>query len=290
MPVSHYFNNYSGNKINEQKLLEDMIVESIKVMGMDVYYIPRDSWTNDDIILGENPENKFTRAYTVDMYMQNFQGWEGQKDIFSKFGLEIRENSTFIVARRTFERCVPANIATRPREGDLIYIPMVQSIVEIKFVEQEANFHQIGSRGSLIYELSCELFRYSNENLDTGVEEIDDVERDMAYTIMLDVNTGSGHYNIGEVVYQGDNLTFATATAEVANWTPNDLKIYLYNIKGTFSAGANLIGYSSGTIYNVGTTDILGDYESADMRDNKEIEITSNTLIDTTETNPFGMP
>lgn len=150
-PTSHYFNNYSANETNEMRLMEDVIVESIQIMGHDVFYLPREAWSEDDNILGENVTNRFKRAYTIEAYLANVEGYEGDGDFFSKFGLEIRDTSNFILSRRSFEKYIPSSIAIRPREGDLIYVPVMQKIFEIKFVEEELMFFSLGKRNPYIY-------------------------------------------------------------------------------------------------------------------------------------------
>ena len=111
MATSVYFNNFSGSTINEQRLLEDVVGESIKIMGHDVKYMPREAYDSADDILGESPNAKFSRAYTVEMYLANVEGYEGDGDFFSKFGLEIRDTSNFVVGRRAFEKYIPSTIA-----------------------------------------------------------------------------------------------------------------------------------------------------------------------------------
>lgn len=291
MPVSHYFNNYAANQTNEMRLMEDVIVESIKIMGHDCFYLPREAWSNDDTILGENVTSKFNRAYTIEMYLANVEGYEGDGDFFSKFGLEIRDTSNFILSRRAFERYVPSSIAIRPREGDLIFVPVLQKIFEIKFVEEELMFFSLGKRTPYIYELRCELFRYSNENIDTGIEEVDHVEHTLAYTIKLDMNNGNGNnFRSNEIVYQGANLAYATATAEVKEWTPQTNVLLLMNIKGDFTANGQLIGTTSNARFNIATVDSIGDYLDYDLYDNRQLQNEANTFIDFSETNPFGTP
>lgn len=276
--------------INEKRLLEDLLVESVQIMGHDCYYIPRDSYNGDDEIYGETINAKFTRAYTMEMYIANVEGYEGQGDFFSKFGLDIRDTSNFVLAARTFRKYVPSNIAWRPREGDLIYVPVMQKMFEIKFVEEELLFFSIGNRNPYIYELRCELFRFSDENINTGVEEVDEVAADNAYTINLDLGTGSGAYNIGETVYQGANVEYATAKATISNYDPSTKKMELYDIMGTFATSTSLIGATSGANYIVTTTDVLGDYAFYDQYDNKNLQNEAALFIDLSEINPFGMP
>jgi hypothetical protein len=290
MATSVYFNNFSAATIGEQRLMEDVIGESIKIMGHDVFYLPREAWNEDDTIFGENTSSKFERAYVMEMYLANVEGYEGDGDFFSKFGLEIRDSSNFVVGRRAFEKYVPSTIAKRPREGDLIYIPVMNKIFEIKFVEEELMFFSLGKRNPYIYELRCEMFRYSNENINTGVEDIDIIEDRVAYTIELDVNAGSGNYFIGETVYQGANLVSSTASAEVKNWDPQLDKLYLINIVGTFAASANITGVKSNTVYNIAATDVMEDNSDYDLHDNKQLQTEADNFIDFTEVNPFGRP
>jgi hypothetical protein len=290
MGTSVYFNNYSVGVINEQRLLEDLIVESIQIMGHDCFYIPRDSYNGDDEIYGETINAKFTRAYGMEIYLANVEGYEGDGDFFSKFGLEIRDTSNFVVSTRTFNKYVPSNIATRPREGDLLYVPVMRKLFEIKFVEEELNFFSIGKRNPYMYELRCELFRFSDENFSTGVEEIDDVEVENSYTIELALGTGSGNYLAGELVYQGSNEATSNTKAIVTNFDPNTKKITLHNIVGTFASATNLRGNTSNALYVVTSTDVLGDYVFYDDYDNKELQTEAALFIDLSEINPFGMP
>jgi hypothetical protein len=290
MATSVYFNNYSVGVINEQRLLEDLIVESIQIMGHDCFYIPRDSYNGDDEIYGETINARFTRAYSMEVYLANVEGYEGDGDFFSKFGLEIRDTSNFVVSTRTFNKYVPTNIADRPREGDLIYVPVMRKIFEIKFVEEELNFFSIGKRNPYMYELRCELFRFSDENFDTGVEEIDDIEKDASYTIQLNLGTGSGNYLSGELVYQGSNVSSSNTKAIVTEFDPTLKTLTLHNIVGTFATATNLRGNTSNALYVVTSTDILGDYTFYDDYDNKEIQTEAALFIDLSEINPFGMP
>lgn len=289
MATSHYFNNFSAVKINEQRMYEDLLVESIRIMGHDIYYLPREEWDDTDLVFGENMSSRFERAYQMEMYIANVDGFEGDNEFFTKFGLEIREGSNFIVTKRAFDKYVPSSITIRPREGDLLYVPVMKRIFEVKFVEEELMFFAKGRRVPYIYELRCELFRYNNEKIETGVDDIDQIDADASYTIEL-VMGGSGNYNIGEIVYQGANLTSAAATAKVGDWQPNERKLYLMDINGTFSTTANVVGVDSNTRTIPSSTDTLGDHVYYDLFNNKQIQTEANTIIDFTEINPFGTP
>jgi hypothetical protein len=185
---------------------------------------------------------------------------------------------------------VPSNIAWRPREGDLIYVPVMQKMFEIKFVEEELLFFSIGNKNPYIYELRCELFRFSDENINTGVEEVDEIAVDNSYTVELDLGTGTGAYNIGETVYQGANLASSLARAVINDYNPVTKKMILIDIVGTFATATQLVGASSNARYTVTTTDTLGDYAFYDLYDNKNLQTEGALFIDLSEINPFGMP
>ena len=290
MATSVYFNNYSVGIINEQRLLEDLIVESIKMMGHDCFYIPRDSYNGDDEIYGETVNAKFTRAYAIETYLANVEGYEGDGDFFSKFGLEIRDTSNFVISTRSFQQYIPSNIAQRPREGDLLYVPVMHKLFEIKFVEEELLFFSLGKRNPYMYELRCELFRFSDEQIETGVEEIDDVESENSYTIELTLGNGTGTFYDGEIVYQGANVNSALAKAVVTDYDVTTKKLLLHNIVGTFATATTIHGVTSNASYITTSTDTLGDFVFYDQYDNRAIQNEAALFIDLSEINPFGMP
>jgi len=157
----------------EQYLIEDLVIESIKIHGHDVYYLTRTAGAKDDI-LNEDDLSEFKRADFIDMYIKNIDGFEGEGDFLSRFGLEIRDEMTLTIARRTFELEVSQYTGNdRPLEGDLIYFPLNKKMYEIKFVEHEPIFYQMGALQ--MYDLRVELFEYSQETFNTGLEEIDDL-------------------------------------------------------------------------------------------------------------------
>lgn len=171
MATSVYFNNFQSSQ--EQNLIENLILESIKIYGHDVYYLPRTRVAFDQIY-GEDTISRFSTAFFVDMFIKNIDGFDGDGDFITKFGLEIRDRVTFTIARRTFADEVGATAElNRPREGDLIYLPLNRKIFEIKFVEHEAIFYQLGSLQT--FDVICELYEYSNETFETGIVEIDDL-------------------------------------------------------------------------------------------------------------------
>ena len=290
MATNVYFNNFSPNSISEQRLFEDLITESIQIHGHDIKYLPREVYDSADDVLGENPNAKFSRAYNMEMYLANVEGYEGDGDFFSKFGLEVRDTSNFVVSRRTFQKYVPSTIAQRPREGDLIYVPVLQKIFEIKFVEEELLFFSLGNRNPYIYELRCEVFRYSNEDLDTGDEEIDDIEHSIAAAQRAYLGVGSGDYFTSEIVYQGASLETATFKAEMKHWDRDVKYIEMINNWGIITDGQQIIGTKSGSSYNVISHDDMGDFVDYDDSDNRILQTEADEFIDFTEVNPFGVP
>lgn len=148
-----------------------MIIESIKIYGHDVVFIPRKP-IDIDVIYGEDPLREYVSAIPIEMFIKNIEGFAGEGDFLSKFNIQIRDQITFSVARRIFSDEIGIyDDKVRPNEGDLIYFPLNRKIFEIKFVEHEAIFYQLGALQ--MYDLKCELFEYNNEYFATGIEDID---------------------------------------------------------------------------------------------------------------------
>jgi hypothetical protein len=184
MATNFFFNNFAAS--GEQQLIESLVVESIKIYGHDSYYLPRTSVNIDDV-LGEDSYAQFNSFHLTDLYIKNVEGFQGQGDFLSKFNLEIRDQVTLTMARKTFGEDVGAfSGRNRPLEGDIIFLPLNNKFFEIKFVEHEAIFYQLGSLQT--YDLVCELFEFSNEQFNTGLDFIDNV-----YTSL---STDLSDYNI----------------------------------------------------------------------------------------------
>ena len=173
-----------GGRSSEQLLMEDIIIECLKIYGFDTYYLPRHAM-NEDMILGEDVLNKYSSAYPLEMYMQNVTGFEGDGDLMTKFGVEIRDTATFVVARRRWDEVIArsgdAVLTTRPAEGDIIYFPLTKAFFEIKKVDATDPFFQVGKL--YVYKMECELMQYSSETFDTGVSEIDGIAADKSADI-----------------------------------------------------------------------------------------------------------
>ena len=285
MATNPYFNHH-GKNTADQRLTENLLIESIKTYGVDVYYCPR-TLVNEDKLLGEDAISEYRSAHTIEMYIKTIDGFEGEGEFVAKFGLQIKDQITFTVARRRWSELelVGENRDTSPREGDLIYFPMTNALFQVLFVEDESIFYQTG--GLQVFDLLCEMFTYSNQRLDTGVDEIDKIERLQAYSLDFTMGTGSGTYTIGETVYQGDSLGTATVTGEVASWNATDKVLNLINMTGNFSGTKNIVGDSSGADYEI-TSFNSQDSTSASAGDNLAIEQEADSIIDFTEGNPFG--
>ena len=197
MPTNFYFQsgNTSGTT-SEQRLIEDLIIESLKIYGHDVFYLPR-TLVKEDTIFDEDTLSKFTQAYPLEMYLENVEGFGGDGELFSKFGLEVRDSATFILARRRWDELVISSGGTftqdtRPSEGDLLYFQKTNSLFEIREVEFNNPFYQANKL--YIYRLKCELFEFSSEDIETGITELDaNAEEDsldmLIYQFLLQDNT-----------------------------------------------------------------------------------------------------
>lgn len=175
----------------EQLLYEDLIVEAMKIYGHDMYYMPRDL-VNVDSVFKEDPVSKFNSSYRVEMYVENMDGFDGEGDLFSKFGIEIRDAVTLILSKRRWEQTVKRYdneiTSDRPNEGDLVYTPFSNKLFQIMHVEHEQPFYQLNNLP--VYKIRAELFEYNDEDIDTGVEAIDQVEVDNAYRHKLILDRG----------------------------------------------------------------------------------------------------
>lgn len=286
MPVSVYFNNQGS--VREQMLIEDMIIESIRNHGIDIYYIPRESQSELDRLFGDDPVKVYLKAYKIDMYLESLQDFTGQQEFFSKFGLQIQKEAKVAVARRTFERYVPALIRNLPKEGDLIYLPVQEKLMEIKFVEEEANFFQAGKIAPYMFSLNLEAFNYNGEVIKTGIDEIDNIAAISAYGVEFSMQAGGTNtYEIHEIVYQGSSLANSTARAYVSSWDLPDQKLILRNIKGTFTPNTVVIGVKSTAQWSVVSGDTQ-ENQTDTLEENVLIENEADNILDWTESNPFG--
>ena len=305
MPTNFYFNNFPSQQITpEQLLVEDLVIEAMQIHGMDVFYLPRTSRDQVDYLYGEDTLKQYVTAYPIEMYLENVTGMDGEQDFISKFGLEIRDEVTMLVSRRRFKYATGTSNLSHPREGDLVYIPLVQNFFEITFVEHEndqAMMYTLGrGRGSnvYVYALRMKQFVFSNEIISTGVEEVDEQVRDNYARSQLNMSltVGTGTYLVDEVVFQSPDRTVAnaTATAIVHTWTKGATrKLDVYRVIGSFANASNTIGATSGAYYTTAgliSDTAFDDSPFEDIIDNSRIESESDSIIDFTEVNPFGEP
>ena len=237
MPTNVYFN--TGTK-PEQRLYEDLIIEQLRAFGQDVYYLPR-KLVNEDTLFGEDTLSSFNDAYQVEMYLDNIEGFEGQKEMMTRFGLDMQDEATWVVSKRRFEQLISTDqnliVTTRPNEGDLIYFPLAKKLFEISFVDQDDPFYQIANLP--VFKMRCRTFEYSSEALDTGVSEIDAIETSesmdaLGYQIVLETATESGtnhlitedgafivqeDYNIDTIDTSSDSEYFETQGDSILDFT-----------------------------------------------------------------------
>jgi len=198
----------------EQTLIEDLIIESIRVHGVDLWYIPRTLGAVDDA-LNEDDLPVFNKAFMIEMYIKNVDGFGGDGQFLSKFGLQIRDSITFSVAMRRFAEDISFyNEEIRPKEGDLLYFPLNGKIFEVMFVDNKPIFYQMGALQ--MYDLRCELFEYSNEVFNTGVEEVD--------AVLLKYKTTANNTIAGveSIDLLADNLTLETIADGVLDFSEDN--------------------------------------------------------------------
>ena len=295
-------NLYFSDKIrSEQKLYEDIVIESLKIYGQDVYYLPRDL-VNEDTILGDDPVSSFNSAHKVEMYIENTEGFDGEGDLFTRFGVEIRDEATFIVSKRRWEQQIKQFdielTAVRPREGDLIFLPLSKSFFQISHVEHEQPFYQLSNLP--VFKLRCQLFEYTGEDMDTGlditdqvtgkVESLDDLERKYAYKYVLSLTSFTGNpFQVGEVITTPCGDT--TMRGEVAQFRDSDDKLSIIHAGAddgkyhTFATGQTITGLTTGSTGVISL--VVEDNQLSENEQNSAFSSGAD-FIDFSESNPFG--
>jgi len=290
MPTNHFF---SKGTISEQYLYEDLAIEAIQIYGHDVYYLPR-TLVNKDELFGEDPLSKFSDAYTIEMYMDTVEGYEGEKEIITRFGLEIRDETTFTVSRRRWLDLVSSDTnlisALRPNEGDWIYMPTIQRLLEISFVDKDDPFFQVNNLP--VYKLYCRTVEYSSEILDTGIDTIDALETKYSTDAL-------GWQFSGEVAsdtFINENMALEDGTGFVDLEAATDTGYLVgedyYGFDSVLTEASHA-GYSFFIInedYNITTLDAQSDNEWITDAVSTALPGTSDPVLDFTERNPFGEP
>ena len=284
MPTNVFFNHAVST---EQQLYEDLVVESLRLYGHEVFYLPREV-VEEDTILNEDVQSKYGDAYSVEMYIENTDGFEGEGDLMSKFGIQVRDQATFVISLRSWERFISldSNLATsfRPNEGDLIYFPLSGSMFEIKFVEHEDPFYQVGKL--FVFKLRAELFEYSQEDFDTGIGDIDQIEDEQAYSLSMTMNNG----NSNDFVANENLSKSGTVVAEVVSWNQPTSNLRAKDITTTLAVGDVLIGAISGAQYTIASIDDRMTFSNDAAAQNLDFENKDSSYLDLSEINPFGEP
>lgn len=279
---------------SEQNLYEELIIESVQIYGTDVYYIPRESMGHDQI-LNDDIISEYKDAYQIEMYIENTEGFDGDGDLFTKFGIEIRDAVTFIVSKRRWNDVIASYRDDaawwRPREGDIIYIPLTESTFQIMKTEEKTPFFQIGKLN--VFKMSCELYDYSGENFNTGIPEIDRVET-FAYQYQVTLSDSADGYIFGEnvtqtfssgVVMRGEIINIeadSNTRLFIAHSGANDGKYH------DFIPGLPIVGSQSGQSWNVLDVIQLQKIEASSQGD--IFKEAASTILDFSEDNPFGNP
>lgn len=264
---------------SEQGLFEDIVIESLKLYGQDIYYLPRDI-VNEDRILGDDVPSRFNSSYKIEMWIENVDGFDGEGDLFTKFGVEIRDQATFVVSRRRWNQTILRHdneiTVKRPAEGDLLYIPFSQKLFQITHVEHEQPFYQLQNLPT--FKLRCELFEYNDEDFDTNVEVIDDIQNDYAYAYNLTLNT---------------TKTTATATATLTGGNVSSINLTAAGFGYTTVPGVTVSGDATavavldgtGTIASINVTSAGGSYTSTPtvtIEAPTEVEYSIGKMVDQT--------
>jgi hypothetical protein len=274
----------------EKNLYEDLIIEQLKIYGHDVHYMPRENLYTDDVL--GNTTDKFTDEYMIEMYVEEVNGFAGQGDLIGKFGLDMRDELTFVVARRTFELLVdqPSNTLTfnRPKEGDVIYMPLFKKFWQVDFVEDEDPMYQISDLP--IFKLKCSTWDYSSESVETGLTEIDEkldnVTLDLLENqITLESGTTSSGSLLSENIAGDVSALLSEAGDTIVDETDADNII--------LEDDPNFVEYiilEDNLTSNLASDSVDSDNLAFDTAAGLDDFDTENDIFDFTENNPFGDP
>jgi len=286
MATNQYFNKFKNTA--EQRLVQDLVDEAIKIHGVNMVYIPR-TLVNKDEVFGEDRLPKFENGRELEMYVDSYEGYEGEGELMTQFGLEVRDEITLTVSRKRFLETFADKNYPYPREGDLVFFPLSEGLFEINFIEREQNFFNFGKIFS--FQLKCSLFRYSGSEFDTGFDQIDGVTSetvDQLFAAQLG-STGSGNFTEGEIAYLYDTSGVTGATMNVINWDSTTKVAELQLVSGVVDNFRNLLGNSSGATYHINSIGLTSDFFVKDVfNDNNTFGLESSTFMDFTDTDPFS--
>ena len=238
---------------SEQNLVQDLINEQLRMYGVEIHYLPR-KYMEEKTVIREVVKSKFDDSYPLEAYIDNFDGYADNPTLLSKFGIEQTNEVTLVISRERWETYIQpllknesnVKLTTRPKEGDLVYFPLGDRLFEIKYVEHEKPFYQL--QKTYVYTLKCELFRYEDEIIDTGVSEIDDV-------LTGDEADGTSEDGISTLLGSSQTLTLvgtgATATAEIGFNTEGSIRLISLSNRGGGYTAVPTIGVSSAPVGGV---------------------------------------
>lgn len=249
---------------SEQRLVQDLINEQLTIYGVEVTYIPR-KFVRKQTIIEEIQSSKFDDNFLIEAYVNTYEGYSGAGDILTKFGMSLRDELVVTISKERFEDFIAAflaampedeiELATRPREGDLVYFPLGQRLFEVKFVEHEQPFYQLGK--NYVYELKCELFEYEDEVLDTSIDEIDTTIQETGFITTLNL-IGLGRTS--------------TATSNLADGYIN--QIFLNN-DGSGYTGTPIVSISTAPVGGINATAVAITTNKAGVYSIDSIQLTN---------------
>lgn len=287
-------NRYISQKHREeQNLYEDLIIEAIQFYGQDVYYLPREIVEKEEIFL-DAIESQFSDAYKIEVFIENSEAFDGEGDIFTKFGIELRDQATFVIARRRWKQLVGDRLAEaqfRPREGDVIYLPLSESLFQVMKVETETPFYQLSQLP--LFRVQCELFDFSDEDFDTGIASIDQIEVEGAFQYELQMpgrtEGDNSYYVVGENVVQvSDSYTLQ---GEVTSWNSDTRMLKIAHTRADdgqwheWATDKPVVG-QFGQLIPVSEEENITKIQPDAQ--NKMFNDFANDFVDFTESNPFG--
>jgi len=272
---------FSQSVKSEQDLYENIVVESLKMYGQDVFYMPR-TLVAEDKIFGEDVASRFEDAYQIEMYLENIDNFDGDQELFTKFGVEIRDRATLHVSRRRWQEVTFDHVSSqvRPNEGDLIYLPLSDQIFEIMRVIDDQPFYQLSNLPT--FRMEIELFEYNDEDFDTNIPIIDEIEQDYAYQYILtltDISYDSDILQVGTTVQQS-LANDVTISGEIAKWNDSSNELTLVHI-GADDGKYHV--FTTGSISNL----FADGYGGTDSAAYTVISTSENNLIQTTQQNTF---
>lgn len=278
---------FDHNVQSEQDLYEDIVIESISMYGQDIYYLPRDV-VELDTILNEDVESKFNDSHLLVAYVEDTEGFGGEGDLLSKFGLEIRDEASFIISRKAWNYYVGSTQRqARPNEGDLIYLPLSKSMFEISFVEHEKPFYQLSNLP--VFRLQCRLFEYNDEEFNTGINDIDLIEQ-YSFTLNLILDNVIGSFQRKERIEQ-TLLSGEIISAEVLDFNENGILVTNLetsnNEYAEFEGGRDIRGLTSEAVGRLVSKPTQFENDG-NAQNNEFSQFVDNDIINFNENNPFG--